>query len=260
MESRTIGRGLTLKIGIAGATGTVGRLLVDAATARGHEVVGLSRSSGVDVFTGSGLIGVLEGTQAVIDVTNTTALSARTARRFFETSTGNLLDAEERVGVTHHLTLSIVGIDQIDAAYYAGKLAQERSVAKARVPYTIVRSAQFHEFAAQQLGAAKGPIAFLPRLLMRPVAAREVAVYLVEVVEGGPQKRARDLVGPCDEVLADLARRQLRADGVRRRVVEVPIPGRLGRGMASGSLRGTPPYREGTVTFDEWLSRDSSRR
>jgi uncharacterized protein YbjT (DUF2867 family) len=219
----------------------------------------MSRSSGVDVITGSGLAGALEGSQVVIDVTNTTALSARRARRFFETSTGNLLDAEERAGVAHHVTLSIVGIDDIDSAYYAGKLAQERSVASARVPYTIVRAAQFHEFAAQQLAAAKGPIAFLPRVLMRPVAAREVADYLVEVAEGGSRERATDLVGPRDEVLADLARRQLRADGARRKVVEIPLPGRFGRGMASGSLRGATLCREGRVTFDEWLSSGSRR-
>ena len=95
---------------------------------------------------------------------------------------------------------------------------------------------------------------------MRPVAAREVADYLVEVAEGPPQERATDLVGPRDEVLADLARRQLRADGARRKVVEVPLPGRFGRGMASGCLRGATPYREGSVTFDEWLSSDSRRR
>jgi len=243
-----------MRIAIAGATGTVGRHVADAATGRGHDVVSLSRSTGVDVVTGSGLADALEGAQVVIDVTNTTALSARSARRFFETSTGNLLEAEERAGVSHHLALSIVGIDGIDSAYYAGKLAQERSVAGARVPYSIVRATQFHEFAAQQLAGAKGPIAFLPRLLMRPVAATEVAGYLIEVAEGGPQKRASDLVGPRDEVLADLARRLLEADGARRTVVEVPLPGRFGRGMASGALRGAKPYVEGTLTFDEWLA------
>ena len=249
-----------MRICIAGATGTVGRHVAEAAADRGHDVVRLSRSTGVDVITGSGVVRALEGSEVVIDVTNTTALSAGRSRRFFEMSTGNLLDAEERAGVMHHLTLSIVGIDDIESAYYAGKLAQERSVANARVPYTIVRAAQFHEFAAQQLAAAKGPIAFLPRVLMRPVAAREVADYLVEVAEGPPQERATDLVGPRDEVLADLARRQLRADGARRKVVEVPLPGRFGRGMASGCLRGATPYREGSVTFDEWLSSDSRRR
>lgn len=243
-----------MRIAIGGATGTVGRKVAEAALSRGHDVVRLSRSHGVDVESGAGLAGALEGAQVVIDVTNTTALTARGSRRFFEASTRNLLAAGTRAGVDHHVVLSIVGIDGIDAGYYAGKLAQERAVAAASLPSTIVRATQFHEFAGQQLAAMRGPIAVLPRLLMRPVAASEVAAYLVEVAEGGPQTRATDLVGPRDEMLVDVARRQVRADGGRRRVVEVPLPGRMGRGMASGSLRGAQPRREGTVTFDQWLA------
>ena len=43
------------KIAVAGATGRVGRHVVDLLKAGGHEVVAMSRSSGVDLVTGSGL-------------------------------------------------------------------------------------------------------------------------------------------------------------------------------------------------------------
>lgn len=246
---------MTLRIAIAGATGTVGRHVVAAAAHRGHDVVGLSRSTGVDVYTGAGLDAALTGVQVVIDVTNAATLSARKSRRFFVTSSTNLLSAGTRAGVAHHVSLSIVGIDDIDAGYYAGKLAQERCVAEAPVPSTIARTTQFHEFAAQQLAAARGPVAVVPRFLTRPVAAAEVADHLVSVAEGTPQGRVVDLVGPRDEVLVDMVRRLVRAQGGRREVVELPLPGTFGRGVASGSLRGARPYREGRVTFDEWLIR-----
>ncbi len=99
----------------------VGRHAVEAARAAGHDVVVLTRSAGADVITGDGLVDALRGTDAVIDVTNTTTLSAAKAVDFFETATRNLLQAEEAAGVGHHVALSIVGIDGIDASYYAGK-------------------------------------------------------------------------------------------------------------------------------------------
>ncbi|WP_455903868.1 SDR family oxidoreductase [Microbacterium sp.] len=245
-----------MRIAVAGGTGVVGRHAVEAARAAGHEVVVLSRSSGADVLTGAGLDERMQGADAVIDVTNTTTLSAAKAVKFFETATRTLLAAESRAGVTHHVALSIVGIDGIDASYYAGKLAQERAVAAGSVPFTIARACQFHEFAGQLLSRMSGPVAVLPKLLMRPVAAREVGEHLVRVAEGAPAGRASDLVGPRNEVLADVARRQLAFDGVRRRVLGVRLSGAYGRGLASGSLRGGADALQGRITFDGWLRGD----
>jgi len=242
-----------VRIIVAGGTGLVGRHVVSAAAERGHDVAALSRRSGADVLTGTGLEAALAGADAVIDVTNVTTLSAKKATAFFETATRNLLAAEAAVGVGQHVALSIVGIDDIDAMYYAGKLAQERAVEAGSVPYTIARVTQFHEFAGQLLAAMRGPVAVLPRTLMRPVAAREVGAHLVSVAEGGPVRRAPDLVGPRDEELVDLARRQLAFDGIRRRVVGLRFPGAYGKGLASGTLRGRPDAVQGTMTFDEWL-------
>lgn len=249
-----------MRIAVAGGTGVVGRHVVEAARGAGHDAVVLSRSAGADVITGDGLDAALQGADAVIDVTNTTTLSAAKAVSFFETATRNLLDAESRAGVAHHVVLSIVGIDAIDASYYAGKLSQERVVAAGSVPFTIARAAQFHEFAGQLLSGMSGPVAAMPKLLMRPVAAREVGAHLVRVAEAGAVGRASDLVGPRDEVLVDLARRQLAFDGVRRRVLGVRLPGAYWRGLASGSLRGSADAVQGEVTFDEWLGSEDHVR
>jgi uncharacterized protein YbjT (DUF2867 family) len=43
------------KFAVAGVTGTVGRHVVDVLEAEDHDVVGMSRSLGVDVVTGEGL-------------------------------------------------------------------------------------------------------------------------------------------------------------------------------------------------------------
>jgi uncharacterized protein YbjT (DUF2867 family) len=216
----------------------------------------LTRSAGIDVTSGRGVAAALKGVDVVIDVTNAATLSARTARTFFEKATSHLLRGEEQASVGHHVVLSIVGIDAIDASYYAGKLAQERAVAAGKIPYTIARAAQFHEFAGQLLAGLKGPIAVMPKALIRPVAAREVGAHLVALAENPPARRATDLVGPRDERLADLARRLLAHDGSRRRVLELRLPGTYGAGLASGSLRGAEPRTQGALTFDAWLESD----
>lgn len=243
-----------MRIAVAGGTGTVGRLVVAEARRRGHEAVVLSRGNGVDVLTGSGLERALGGADAVIDTLNATTLSTKKAVAFFEGATRRLLEVEARLGTGHHVTLSIVGIDGIDASYYAGKLAQERLVAASAVGHTIARTSQFHEFAPQIAAQSTlGPLTVVPKTLTRPVAAAEVAAHLVTLAEGAPQGRAGDLVGPRDEVLADMVRRLYAHDGIRRRVVEVRFPGKYGRGLASGALRGDGSGRTGAQTFDEWL-------
>lgn len=248
-----------MRIAVAGGTGLVGAHTVAAARAAGHDVVVMSRSTGVDVLTGRGLADALVGVDAVIDVTNVPTLSGKKARSFFETATRRLLAAEKAAGVGHHVALSIVGIDGIDRSHYAGKLAQERAVTAGAVPHTIARTGQFHEFAGQVLAMMAGPLAIIPRTLTRPVSAREVGAHLVRLAAGGPVGRAPDFVGPLDEELADLARRQLAFDGIRRPVLSVRLPGVYGRGLASGSLRGGEDALRGEITFGEWLRSEDHR-
>lgn len=243
-----------MRIAVAGGTGTVGRHVVAAAEARGHEVLVLTRSNGHDLEAGAGLAAALAGVDAVIDVTSVVTTSARRSRAFFSAVTGNLLRAERAAGVGHHVALSIVGIDGVDAAYYAGKLAQERLVEAGPVPFTLLRATQFHEFAEQMVRQMMfGGLAVIPTARLRPVAASEVGARLVELAEAGPVGRARDLAGPRDERLAELVRRMLAADGVRRRVLEVRLPGVFGRALATGAVRGGADAARGRTTFDDWL-------
>lgn len=243
-----------MKIAVAGGTGTVGKHVMAQARERGHQTANLSRASGVDLLTGVGLPEALVDVDVVIDVCNlSTTLSAKKSKAFFAAETGNLLAAEEKAGVAHHVVLSIVGIDSIDVSYYAGKLFQEHLVSQGTIPHSIVRAGQFHEFAGQLLAGMKGPIAFMPKAPIRPVAASEVATYLLDVALGEAQGRASDLVGPRDEILADLARRLLEHRNSRQKVIELRLPGAYWKGLASGSLRGDSSAIEGTLSFDAWL-------
>ena len=243
-----------MRIAVAGGTGVVGAYVVQAARARGHESVVLTRRTGTDLMTGVGLADRLAGVEAVVDVTSTRAQQRAKAEAFFGTVTRNLLGAGAEVGVGHHVALSIIGIDRVPSGYYQGKLLQESLVEEGRVPWSILRASQFHEFAQQALGfATVGRLSMVPRMTTQPVAAREVADAIVDLVEAGPQGRVPDLAGPEVRELVDLARLVNRERHLGRRVVGVRVPGAWGRGMRSGDLTAEQDGPRGTQTFEEWL-------
>jgi uncharacterized protein YbjT (DUF2867 family) len=250
-----------VRLVIAGATGTVGRHVVNAARSRGHEVVALSRSSGQDIVNGAGLVQAMAGADAVVDVTSTVTTSAAKSTAFFTTVAANLSHAELQAGVTHHVALSIVGIDTLNVGYYAGKLAHEHAVSAGPVPWSLLRTTQFHEFAEQVTRRGSiGPFVAVPKILMRPVAAREVGRRLVDIAEAGPIGRATDLAGPNDERLVELVRRMHAFDGAKRRAIELSLPGKYWRGSASGLLRGDGGAQRGRIGFDDWLASDDHNR
>lgn len=242
-----------MRVAVAGGTGLVGSHVVRELRRTGHAPVVLSRASGVNLVTGDGIENAIEGVEAVIDVSNVVTTGRRTSVRFFETATTNLLRAGSEAGVKHHVVLSIVGVDRVEFGYYEGKRRQERLALDGAVPSTVLRATQFHEFAGQVLERVPGPVALLPRQLIRPVAAAEVAAELVAIALGAPQGRARELAGPEEHQLVDLARKVVQASGKRRPVVGMRMPGKGGRAMASGGLLPGEHARHGTQTFDEWL-------
>ncbi|MFJ8922894.1 SDR family oxidoreductase [Streptomyces sp. NPDC102415] len=243
-----------MRVAVAGGTGVVGRLVVEELAAAGHEPVVLARSRGVDLLSGEGVDAALAGVEAVIDVSDRKAISRGRAVAFFGPVSRNLLDAGARAGVRHHVALSIVGIDRVGHGYYRGKLRQEEVVRGGRVPWTVLRATQFHEFVLQTLQQMPGPFAVVPRMRTQPVAAREVARHLVELALGPPRGMAPELAGPRVEQLVDLVRRLLHARHERRLVVPVRLPGAVGAAMAGDDQLPTGAGPRGSQTFDKWLA------
>jgi uncharacterized protein YbjT (DUF2867 family) len=245
----------TMRIAVAGGTGLMGRLVVDDLRGAGHEPVVLARSTGVDLTTGAGLPAALEGARAVIDVSNVTTTSEKASVAFFEAATQHLLEAGQRAGVRHFVALSIIGVDRVPLGYYAGKRRQEELIAQGPLPWTVLRAAQFHEFAGQILERTTlGPIALVPRMLSQPVAAREVAARLTRLAVGEPQGMATEIAGPQQLQLTDMTRHLLQARGRRTLVLPLPVPGAAGKAASSGGLLPQGEYVTGVETFGEYLA------
>src|SRR5215472_12732237 len=205
----------SMKIVVIGGSGLIGTKLVTRLRKKGHEVVAASPGSGVDTLTGKGLAEVLQGTQVVVDVTNSPSFEDAAVLKFFETSTRNLLSAEAAAGVRHHIALSVVGADRNpDSGYMRAKSAQEKLIEAGKVPYTILRATQFFEFVGM---STDGSTVRLTSALMQPIAADDVAAALVPVALGEPVNGMIELAGPEPIRMDDLVRQFLAANTTRDR-------------------------------------------
>lgn len=244
-----------MRIAVAGVTGNVGSFTMTALKQGGHEVVPVSRSFGVDLQTGVGLDAALVDVDAVIDATNAPAGDVEGTVAYFGACTRNLLAAEERAGVLHHILLSIVGVDRVQGnAHYAGKREQEQLVASGSVPWTIVRATQFHDFAEMVVSwTERDGVASVAPLLIQPLAPADLADVLAGVAAGEAQGRYPDVAGPEKHDLVDMARRATLARG--RTVKLVPTWSEVfGADMAGNVLLPGEGARIMLTTFDDWLA------
>jgi uncharacterized protein YbjT (DUF2867 family) len=246
-----------MKIVVIGGTGLIGSKLVGILRERGQEVLAASPASGVNAVTGEGLAAALAGAQVVVDVSNSPSFADADVLAFFEQSSRNLGAAEAAAGVRHHVALSVVGTDRLpDSGYFRAKLAQEKLIREAGIPYTIVRATQFFEFmgAIGKSAASDGAIR-LPSVLMQPVAADDVAATLADAALAAPVNGMIELAGPEQFRMNDLVQRALAAGGDTRAVSIDPKARYFGAAVDDGSLVPGPGPRIGAIRYGAWLQR-----
>jgi uncharacterized protein YbjT (DUF2867 family) len=246
------------KIAVAGATGRVGRHIVELLEADGRDVVAISRSHGVDVVTGDGLADALAGVRCIIDAATGPSAEQQAATEFFTTSARNLQAAGERAGVRRIVMVSIIATDKFTGGYGAAKLAHERALLAGPIPAQILRAAQFHEFIGQLVDwGRQGDVSYVPDMRTQPVAARTVAEALVGLAGGlDPVPRAPipEIAGPREERLLELAQRFVAHRGDALRIEAGGFPGDPDAELyASGALLPGPHATLAGPTFADWL-------
>jgi uncharacterized protein YbjT (DUF2867 family) len=114
-----------MKIVVIGGTGLIGSKVVEKLKQKGHEAIAAAPTTGV----------------------NTITFEDQAAMEFFQTAGRNLTAAEVAAGVRHHVALSVVGTERLQASgYFRAKLTQENHIKSSPIPYTLVRATQFFEF------------------------------------------------------------------------------------------------------------------
>ena len=248
---------------VTGGNGSLGREVVVRLVAAGQNVRVLSRRlpdtprEGVvyiagDIRTGTNVPQAVRGADAVIHCATS---AARDTRATDVTGTQMLLVAAEAAGVAHFLYPSIVGVEAIPYAYYKAKHAAQKIIADANVPWTILQATQFHTFIHGILGAlARAPVLLVPKgFPFQTIAHGEVADTLVALVTEGPQRQIVRIGGPKVRRIEDLATEYIAHTGSSRRVVPIPLPGRIAAGFRAGANT-CADRAEGVQTWEQYLA------
>jgi uncharacterized protein YbjT (DUF2867 family) len=249
-----------MKTVVIGGTGLIGSKVVACLKEEDNDAVAASLDTGVNTLTGDGLPEALEGAEVVIDVSNSPSLEDEPAMDFFTTSTNNLLAAESDAGVRHHVALSIVGGDGLpDSGYLRAKVAQEKLIGDASIPFTIVRATQFFEFALTIAdGATDGDVVRLPHVLFQPMAADDVAAAVCEISQRAPADGVIEIAGPEQFRFDEFIQQALTAKGDPREVVTDPKASYFGSELEERSLVPANAVHFGEIRFSDWAAHRSA--
>lgn len=244
-----------MKIVLIGGTGLVGSKTAARLRDRGHDVLAASPNTGVNTITGEGLAEALAGAEVVVDLANSPSWEDKAVLEFFETSGRNLLAAEARAGVKHHIALSIVGTERLpENGYFRAKLAQEKLIKASPIPYTIVHSTQFFEFLKGIADeATDGTVAHISPASFQPIASDDVADAMADVALGKPLNGTIEIAGPERGRMHEIVARYLKATNDPR-TVEADVHARyFGAELDDRSLVPGEGARIGKIGFEDWF-------
>ncbi|WP_336029398.1 SDR family oxidoreductase [Geodermatophilus sp. FMUSA9-8] len=247
-----------MEVLVTGGSGPLGRRLVPALQAAGHDVRQMSRRGagpgGVrgDLATGRDLAQAVRGAEVVVHAAsdprgNPWEVDVAGTRR--------LVQALDRDRLRHLVYVSIVGVDRVPWNYYRAKFSAEQVLLASGLPVTLVRITQYHHFVDEMLSTARrGPVLVVPMgWSAAPVDVGEAAGFLTEVVGGQPTGDVVEFGGPEDLSAGDLARAWTAAHEPNVRVVSTPLPGKLSAAFREGGVLPGARAARGRRTYGEHL-------
>ena len=246
-----------MKIVAIGGTGLIGSKVIVLLRGAGHDAVAAAPSTGVNTVTGEGLEAALDGADVVVDLANSPSFEPSAVMGFFTAHEKNLLAAEARAGVRHHVALSIVGADRSpDNGYFQAKIVQEDLIKASGIAYTIIRSTQFMEFlgATADAGQRNG-VVDIPTGLFQPIAAEDVAAVVAETAVSAPRNGTVEIAGPERAPFDEIIKRYLEMTGDKRPVHADPEARYFGGKVERFSLVPMGNAQLGKITLADWVKR-----
>lgn len=245
-----------MKIVIIGGTGLIGSQLVSQLQQSGNEVIAASPNTGVNTLTGEGLAEVLQNAEVVIDVSNSPSFEDVAVMNFFRTSNENLLAAEKIAGVQHHIALSVVGTQKLQASgYFRAKQVQEDMIRSSGIPYTIIHATQFFEFAGSiiQMSMANGKIV-LPDANIQPIASKDVVSFMATRALAQPSDKILEIGGPEKFSMKEWIKQYAWALHKDQELVADKHAGYSGAPIDKDTLVPEAPVFLGETLYAEWIS------
>jgi uncharacterized protein YbjT (DUF2867 family) len=226
---------------------------VAASSRRTAESIATIHYVTVDLATGQGLDGALEGVEAIVH-------SATDPHQTNLVDIGGLRLLDQTAPSDAQLVFpSIVGCDLIPTPYYQAKTTCEQALKAVGRPWALLRATQFHQLIwGWYSRLSRNPFLFVPAATRYQVLdPMEMARGLADAVDGRLQGRLDDLGGAFAYQATDLARSVVNATGSRRRVIGYNRPGLVGAALRAGA--NLTPHRGGGETWNEFVARQIAR-
>lgn len=235
-------------VAVTGATGFVGRHIVERLLRRDHAVrvlarhpdrAGWMRDRGVEVVPGDldaqdALLALVRGAGAVVHLVGIIEeLGRQSFQRVHIDGTRHVVTAAREAGVSRLVHMSALGArpDPAATAYHRSKAAAEDIVATSGIPAAIMRPSLIAAGENAVLTMLLRMLRFAPAIpiigdgqyRLQPIAADDLAEAFALAVER-PQLTGRfDLGGPDQLAYAELIAILEDALGVRRRRIGIPV-------------------------------------
>jgi uncharacterized protein YbjT (DUF2867 family) len=244
-----------MKIVIIGGTGLIGSNVTKKLRQLGHTVIAGSPSTGINALTGEGLSQALENADVVVDLSNSPSFEEGLAIQFFRTVGRNILSAELNAGVKHHVILSIVGTHLMDGmGYMRAKKIQEDLVKSSGIPYTIVRSTQFHEFVPTiAAGGTQGNEVHVSNINFQPIAAEEVALFITRFAISKPANAIVEIAGPVRGPMNEFVEKYVKVSDAGKSILANDRSEYFGLVVPASALVPEGDAYLGETRFEEYL-------
>ncbi|CAF1381512.1 unnamed protein product [Adineta steineri] len=170
--------------------------------------------------------------------------------------TKNLLNFIEKKNIKHFVYISVVGIDKIPFSYYKGKLECEHLIKTSSIPYTILRSTNFHDFVDAAVSEfLQRPIRIIPKSLKaQPIQVEAVAMELNKIIQGSPLNTTYDIGGKSVYNMKEILDSLMKAHHENKLVINMPAMGKILKGFAKG-YNTCNNIQLSSNTWEEYLSK-----
>jgi NADH dehydrogenase len=272
---------LSMKVFLTGATGFVGKYMLERLLAEGHAVraalrglpeqnarlVGRTEHIGrkddfqwvhSDVVEGTRLDEGMQGCDAVIHLVGIIVeKGSNTFERVHHLGTRNVVEAAKRTGIKRFVQMSALGVRADGVApYQTTKWKGEEEVSRSGIPFCILRpSIIFGEgdgFVTQMMETMRSAPLFRPvpgdgKAKFRPIFIDDVTTCFVRALTAeAATNQTVELGGAGELTLNDVLAEIARCAGVRKPAIHIPLPFMFAGAAVMQKLLKNPP-----VTTDQ---------
>lgn len=255
---------------VTGATGTLGREVVQQLLHHGQHVRAYTRQSrpsvpaGVEVYqgdirVGSGLIEATRGVDAMIHCAT-----------FFEegyvtdlAGSRHLIEAARANGSPHLIYVSIAGIDRSPFSLFQAKLEVEHMIEQSHLPWSILRVTQFHNYVLSLITSWEdektSTITIPAGTRFQSIDISEVAHALVTLAEQPAVGHVPDMGGPEVLTLEEMVETYQRVYHKHSVIRSHSLPGEYYDAFRS-DVKLIPDRAVGRITWESFLQQRAEWR